>query len=51
MVVEIHFSQSVERSLAERDTIFTTPYACGYALMTDWKEMRTRNTACTCGAQ
>jgi hypothetical protein len=23
------FSRSVERSLAERDTIFTIPYACG----------------------
>ena len=29
MVFNIHFSQSVERSLAERDTIFTIPYAGG----------------------
>ena len=27
------------------------PHARGYALMTDWKEMRTRNTAYTCGAE
>ena len=28
-VSNIWFSRSVERSLAERDTIFTIPYACG----------------------
>ena len=29
LVLYIHFSRSVERSLAERDTIFTIPYASG----------------------
>ena len=51
LVVNIHFSRSVGKELSgTRYDIYNTARRW-LALMTDWKEMRTRNTACTCGAE